>query len=495
MGRGLAVGVFLGAAAAADPTSAQQVRLVSRAVSGSSATPTGGHSWLGETYAYQRSPTGRTLSADGRFVAFTSEAKNLVPGQVDAGHLPNVFRYDRVTNTMWMISHAAGAASTPANQGGSHAFISADGCLVAFESSSTNLLPGPVGPIGPTPQVYLYDCSTDTKVLVSHASSAPTTPGDGNSSLVDLSADGTVVLFGSVATDLIAGGSLQGTNLFAYDRGSATTRLVSHAHNSSTVSADASAFEGRISADGRFVIFSSLATNLVTGFVPVAGNPYNVFVQDRTSGATALVSRQSGTTTTSGNRESTGGSASADGRWIAYNSEASNLVAGQVDANPGSSDLFLFDNQTGTTTLVSHVAGSPLVAADEGSYYAAIGSEGRYVAFGSSASTLVPGFVDGNGAMEYDIFLFDRLAGTNTLVSHLPASLTTSGNLGANAPIVGNDGRVAFQSFATDLAPQPGSFSNQAFLLSVLPARYEWPVTRAAPRSPEGRAASTVRWP
>jgi Tol biopolymer transport system component len=441
---------------------AQQVRLISRAASGASATGIGGHSWLGEQDNSPRSPTGPTISADGRFVVFSSAADNLVPGQSDNGSLSNVFRYDRLMNTMLLISRAAGAPSMPANKGASKAFISANGCLVAFESGSTDLLPGPVPPFA-SPQVFLYDCSTDSTTLVSHSASSPNVAGNGSATLSDLSADGAVVVFATDANDLVAGGAIMGTHLFAYDRASATTLLVSHAAASATTSANASAFEGRISADGRFVTFSSLATDLVTGFVPIPGGPYNVFVQDRLSGVTGLVSRQSGSTASSANGASMSGRPSADGRWIAFVSEASNLVPGQVDTNPGLSDVFLFDRLSGTTTLVSHASGAPLVAADESSFAATISRDGGHVAFGSLAANLVPAFVDGNGASSYDLFLFDRLSGANTLVSHVPSAPATSGDLDSTAAIVINGGGVAFQSFASNLLATPVS-SRQAFL-------------------------------
>src|SRR5262249_33089098 len=147
-------------------------------------------------------------------------------------------------------------------------------------------------------------------------------------------------------------------------------------------------------------------------------------------------------------------------------------VPSQVDSNFGR-DVFLFDRLLNHTVLVSHNNGSASQAGNGESDYASISSDGRYVAFCSLATDLVPGFVDANGPTNADLFLYDRVTGLITVVSHGVGSPTTGGN-GATAaysnnftnyyqPSLSGDGRyVAFSTYATNLifGFVPGAFNN-----------------------------------
>jgi Tol biopolymer transport system component len=155
-----------------------------------------------------------------------------------------------------------------------------------------------------------------------------------------------------------------------------------------------------ISADGRYVAFHSTATNLVSGDTNALPD---IFVRDRQTGTTYLLSRDS-----AGGEGSAEPAISGDGRYVTFNSDATNLVSGDTN---GAYDIFVRDRQTGTTTLVSRSSAG--VVGDEGSAEPAISGDGRYVAFFSSATNLVSG--DTNGVS--DIFVRDRQTGTTTLVS------------------------------------------------------------------------------
>jgi Tol biopolymer transport system component len=111
---------------------------------------------------------------------------------------------------------------------------------------------------------------------------------------------------------------------------------------------------------------------------------------------------------------------SADGRYVVFESGSENLVDGQVDDH-GTNDIFLHDRVTGSTVLVTHAAGSPTTAASDSSFVPSISADGRLVVYWSFASDIVAGQNDTNQTNP-DVFLYDRVTGTNTLVSHIPGS-------------------------------------------------------------------------
>src|SRR5262245_3217623 len=243
------------------------------------------------------------------------------------------------------------------------------------------------------------------------------------------------------------------------------TTLVSHSTASPTTAANNSSFEAVLSRDGRFVAFTSSATNLIPG---QTGTGTNVFLFDRTTGNNLLVSHSPGNPTEGGgncespwisetgrylaflnngflylfDREAdtltpvhpgtliTDLALSADGRYLAFLSTATGLVPGQSDAN-GGADAFLYDQATGTTVLASRSASSPSTTGNSAAADVAdVSSDGRFVTFFSSATDHVSGQMDTNSGQ--DLFLFDRTAGMVSLVSHAASSLTTSANLGAS---------------------------------------------------------------
>ena len=204
-----------------------------------------------------------------------------------------------------------------------------------------------------------------------------------------------------------------------------------------------------ISGDGRYVAYASLATNLVAGDTNAFSD---VFVHDRQTGATTRVSVSSNGA--QANAGSVSPSISADGRYVAFTSGASNLVAGDTN---GVSDVFVHDRRTGRTTLVSRSTAG--VQGNNFSTGAAISADGRYVAFGSFASNLVPG--DTNGT--WDVFVHDRQTGVTTRVS--VDSNGTEGNLPSSSPAISADGRfVAFQSDSTNLVPNDSNAATDVFL-------------------------------
>src|SRR5262249_31408795 len=123
-------------------------------------------------------------------------------------------------------------------------------------------------------------------------------------------------------------------------------------------------------------------------------------------------------------------SLSADGRFTVFTSPAANLIAGQIDPN-NADDVFLFDHAANTTTLVSRAAGSAATAANAASFSPVISADGRYVTYESQATALVPGYTGGGGNPRTDVFLFDRVSGQTTLVSHTAGASAAGGDLGS----------------------------------------------------------------
>ena len=221
-------------------------------------------------------------SADDRYLAFTSTATNLVPGQVTpaSGSPTNVYLYDRVAGTITLVSHAA---SSPRQTSGSdlRPYLSADGRYLLFYSFGTDLVPGETGPSG---NLFLWDRVTGATSLVTHARGSATAGGGGSVVSFSLSADGRYAAFVSSQPDLTAdpGGDLG--NLYLYDRTTGTNTLLVPFYAPSTIS------EAVLSADGRTVAFASNGGNLVPG---QSGPPgaQQVFLYDLASRTITLASR------------------------------------------------------------------------------------------------------------------------------------------------------------------------------------------------------------
>ncbi|MDQ3064875.1 MAG: hypothetical protein M3Q36_01235, partial [bacterium] len=194
---------------------------------------------------------------------------------------------------------------------------------------------------------------------------------------------------------------------------------------------------GYISADGRFVVFDSSATNLVAGDTNAQ---YDVFLKDTQTGTTTRVSTDSSGAQSNG--ESTNGYVAANGRYVIFNSTASNLVAGDTN---GERDVFHKDTQTGNVTLVSSSA-SGVLGNSYYTYATNISADGRYVTFESYSSNLVPGDTNGNE----DVFIKDTITGITAIVS--TDVFGVPGNDDSFYGPISADGRyVAFLSYASNI--------------------------------------------
>jgi Tol biopolymer transport system component len=392
------------------------------------------------------------LSADGRFVAFTAWATNLVPG--DTNLHGDIFVRDRELGTTERVSIDSYAAE--ADWDSVMPVLSADGRYVAFESFASNLV---AGDTNASPDVFVRDRWLQTTERASVGANG--SEGNGDSALAALSADGRFVAFMSWADNLVPGDSNATWDVFVRDRLLGTTERVSV--DSSGAEANGECGSPALSADGRFVAFSSTATNLVAGDT---NGTWDVFVHDRLLGTTERVSvRTSGIEGSgdSGSPSFGGLSISADGRCVAFSSDSPDLVPGDTNGSP---DVFVHDRLLGTTERVS-VASSG-VEGDHDSYSPSISAEGRFVAWASYSTTLVPG--DTN--QTWDVFRHDRRSGTT-----VRASVDSSGGEsddGSYSTAISADGRfVAFDSLATDLVAGDTNAWSDAFVHDFEAAGFE----------------------
>lgn len=307
-----------------------------------------------------------TISADGRFVAFASYAANLIPG--DTADTLDVFVRDRRRGTTERVSVGLGGAQG----GGTSPSISAHGRFVAFGSGATNLVKGDEC----RGAIFVRDRARHVTECVSHGLGGAQADNAGYQPAI--SAGGRFVIFESRAGNLVPGDTNESADVFIHDRQTGTTERASLGQGG--VEADGQAFVGRISSGGRFITFVSAADNLVQGDT---NGRLDVFVRDRWAGTTRRVSVGPGGV--EGNASSVGGAMSAGGGIVAFDSDATNLV--QQDTN-GWVDAFVRDRRTGPTRRVSLGLGG--AQGNGGGWRPSISADGHFVAFTADSTNLVP---------------------------------------------------------------------------------------------------------
>lgn len=387
------------------------------------------------------------VSADGRFAVFHSTANNLVAG--DTNGTRDVFLRDRLLGITERVS--VSGAGVQGNSDSRNPHVSADGRFVAFASDASNLV---AGDTNGTTDIFVRDRLLGTLERASVSSEG--TQGNGGSTSPWMSADGRFIAFSSAASNLVAGDTGNRMDIFVRDRLLGTTERVSI--SGAGLGGNGNSYGPSTSPDGRFVAFIAYASNLVAGDT---NNQPDAFVHDRLLGTTERVSVSS--QGVQANSESYYPTLSADGRYVAFQSRATNLVTGDTN---NQDDIFLRDRVLNTTTRVNVSAAG--AQANGHSSDQTISADGRFVTFTSTASNLVTG--DTN--MQPDVYVRDRLLGTTERISEI-----------GGLAFVNADGRfVGIISILTD----PNTGSLRRFLDSLLVERQPYaendaPVADAGP--------------
>jgi hypothetical protein len=366
------------------------------------------------------------LSGDGTWLTFTSSATNLTDEM--ASGQDEVYLYSLASKRFHLVSRAPsgeladGASST--NE------ISEDGRWVLFTSWATNLAPDANG----LRDVFLYDRDTSEILLVSATSDG--SAGNGASWGRDLSPDGRYAVFSSSASNLTPGDDNDAWDVFVWDRLTRTTQRVSMGPGDQQTN-PISGNHAHISADGRFVSFHSLSSQLD----PSDENPnFDIFLADLQRGTTTRVSTSADGRAPNGNVFVLG--MSDDARFFSSYSSASNLIS---DDKNDTQDVFLFDRKSIGPARVN--VGASGQEADAGSSNAVLSASGRYVTFSSRASNLV---MAARGTFE-NSFLFDTQSSSLTLLSQGPEGVPANGDSDV-AHVTRSGGCYVFASRANNLS-------------------------------------------
>ncbi len=322
---------------------------------------------------------GATISSDGRYVSFESEADNLVPN--DTNGVSDAFRWDSHTGKITVASVSTGGVLSDGDSG--DVSMSPNGRYVAFSTSAMNLGPG---------DHNIYD-DVYVRDLVAHTTTRASVPIAGHQldgdSIETCMSDGDIMGFGSRSDFLVSHSQPDANEVYVRDLHAHTTKEVSV--NASGAPGTMNAFQCDISANGRYVAFDSYSGNLSSK----DGDASDVFLRDVTAGKTYLASI--GHDGSPGDDSSTTASVSDDGRFVAFQSDAHNLIAG--DGNHVQ-DVFRYDRTGHTTKRLSVATGG--AAGNDASSYVELSGDGSWAVFTSSADNLVPN--DGN----HHVDVFER---------------------------------------------------------------------------------------
>lgn len=358
------------------------------------------------------------ISADGRHIAFASQAGNLAPGP--AGAATQVLVRDRAAGTTTRVS--TGPDGEPADADARQPAISAGGRYVAFTSAADNLTGGATAEGS---DVYIHDRATGATELISRAAGGG--PADGPSRTPAISAGGRYVVFASQADNLTGGESAEGSDVYVADRETGEVELVSQAAGGGA--ADGPSGEPAIAAGGQLIAFVSQASDLTAG---AAAHP-EVYLRDRAAGTTERVSALGEV-----DGPSRAPAISPDGRYLAFDTAAPGVVAAAGGAtNPDTRHVIRLDRTSGEATVVT-------AAAERPSYTPAVADDGR-VAFTSRANLTTTWPDHGHEQVyEWDDGVLVQLSADDDLAAPADADSRTPA-------ISGNGAVVAFAAPATTL--------------------------------------------
>jgi uncharacterized repeat protein (TIGR01451 family) len=381
-----------------------------------------------------------SVSADGRFVAFVSLSDNLVPG--DTNLSADVFVRDRTTGTTERVSVSSSGRQADRDSGLVNGMagpsISADGRFVAFDSEATNLVRGDSNE---TADVFVRDRSTGSTTRVSVASDGAQANAGGTEP--DISADGRFVAFASFSDNLAPDGNLTG-DIYVHDRQTGVTERITRAPDGAD--ANSQSFAPLLNADGRFVYFTSFASNLVAG--DPDNNAVDAYLFDRQTGTMSAITSSRGSGLCCSTLHGLAGGISGDGRYLTFTTQDDTLVS--PDTNGFFEDAWLVDRATGQYELVSrNDAGEQ---GDNSTFAGPVSDDGRYVALVSRSTNF-----GGPENIRENVYLRDRAAATTLLVSI--GSDGSEGDLDSVQPAMTPDAQVVgFASRSSTFVPESQDF-------------------------------------
>lgn len=391
------------------------------------------------------------MSADGRYIAFSTSSTNLHPDDTDS--TSDLYVRDLQTGTTRLVSRATGAAGVKGNGTTAEPSISADGRLVAFSSTATNLHPLD---LDSTRDIFVRDLQADVTALVSRASSG--TKGNGVSDDPAISSDGRHVAFESAAANLHPDDLDATSDVFVRDLEADTTALASRAGGAAGVKGNGVSDDPAISADGGQVAYDAASTNL---HPDDADSALDVYLRDVQADTTTLVSRNSAGSKSNGSTE--GASISDDGSRIAFHSTGTNLDAADTDS---SFDVFVRDLAAGQTRLVSRNSGAAGAKQSGVAAPGLISPDGGHVLFWTAATNLDPADTDNNG----DLYTRGLESNVTRLVSRATGATGAKGNGETFVPLAFSRGGryVAWLSAADNLHPDDTDSFIDVFRRDVL---------------------------
>lgn len=381
---------------------------------------------------------GGVLNSNGRYVAFESYSSSLTDGDNNASC--DVFVHDRVTDKTTVVSVASDGS--PGNDHSHDPSLSDDGRYLTFGSFASNFF---AEDANGAMDIFLHDRNTLQTSIVSVSNGGFL--GNGRSSNPIISANGRYIAFSSEASNLVENDTNNAEDVFLYDH--LTGEISRISVSSDGEEGNDSSILQSLSKEGRFIGFSSVASNLVDGDLNGCSD---AFIHDRQTGETSLISVASDGT--QGNNDSFPESLSADGRYVSFASYASNLVSEDIN---NSLDVFIHDRVTRETEKVSVSSGA--TQGNEESWDSDISADGRFVAFVSRADNLV--IADDNN--KYDIFVHDRTLSETFRVSVSRDNL--EGDDDSMFPSFSSDGRfIVFSSLAGNLVDEDSDLNYDVFV-------------------------------
>lgn len=359
------------------------------------------------------------LTPDGRFLLFLSRATNHIPGlSFPDGESYQLYVRDLLAHFTQLVSIALDGTNvanwshpgTVPARGYDLQFhrhrLSSDGRFVVFASQGTNLVAGITNAGG---NIYRRDLLLQTtEILTAHPGGAPVLDLGKDRFLASTNAR--YIAFHTAATNVVAGLTNGGRRLgYWRDRLAPTNVLVGVSPTGEPLAGDIAIKD--LSRDGRFVAFTSFATNVTTDVID-DNNTFDLFIRDLWLGATWTVTRTTNGHTTAGRHQ--GGRFSDNGEWLSFNADTADL-APEIEDLSGVGGLFLHHLSTRTNGLLSMATnGHRTSTAWVGDSFAKVSSSGRFTLFSSYATDLVPGAI----TFANRLYLRDQSAGTTRNAFH-----------------------------------------------------------------------------